>query len=60
MRVDIAAIDYRIFSSFIVSPAFYDFQFEILVLPSVKPLYVYTDPENEIEQSFKIDLDPIL
>jgi len=57
MRGYISVIDYRIFSSFIVSPAFYDLQFEILALPSVNPLYVYSDPENEIEQSFKISVD---
>ena len=56
MRGYISVIDYRIFSSFIVSPAFYDLQFEILALPSTNPLYVYSDPENEIEQSFKISL----
>lgn len=57
LRGYISTIDYRIFSSFIVSQAFYDLQFEILVLPSLKPLYIYSDPENQIEQSFKISLD---
>lgn len=53
----ISVLDYRIFSSFIVSPAFYELQYEILSLPSIKPLYIYSNPQNEIYQSFKITLD---
>jgi hypothetical protein len=50
----INSIDNRILSSFIVSPVFYEYQYEILVLPSAVPLYLCHDPTNEIEQSFQL------
>lgn len=50
----ISTIEDRIFSSFIVSPAFYELQFEILALPSLMPLYIFSEEQNEIEHNFKL------
>jgi hypothetical protein len=50
----VSVIEDRIISSFIVSPVFYDRQFEILALPSLSPLYIYSGPQNEVEHNFKL------
>jgi hypothetical protein len=51
---NISMVDSRIFSSFIVSNAFLDLQYEILALPSSSPLYLHKEPFNEIEQAFQL------
>lgn len=57
LKGNINTVDHRIMSSFIVSPAFYTNQYEILVLPSPLPLKIYNDPANDIEHNFKLSVN---
>lgn len=44
----------NIFSSFIVSDIFVDGQYELLTLPSDKPLYITEDVNDELSAEFHL------